>query len=193
MLCKPKSCRHLHIPLQSGDDNILMQMNRPYDSAQYLNIISNVRDKLPGVGITTDVIVGFPGEDEKAFHNTCNIIKEVNFSRLHVFRYSPRQRTKACKMPGQIGPETKKERSEALIALGIEAKKRFALGFMGKVLNVLVEVEDKRSNKLKGFADNYVEASLSGDNSLKGKIVPVKITNVNEDGGAEGIVINSSI
>ncbi len=98
----PKVCRHLHIPLQSGDDDVLRRMNRPYDRGAYLDIVSKVRDRIPGIGITTDVIVGFPGEMDRAFVNTCEVIERAGFTRLHVFRFSARKRTAAAAMPDHV-------------------------------------------------------------------------------------------
>jgi threonylcarbamoyladenosine tRNA methylthiotransferase MtaB len=178
----PTVCRHLHIPLQSGDDGILARMNRPYTADRYRGIVSQVRAAIPGVGITTDVIVGFPGESDAAFANTCALIEEVGFSRLHVFRYSPRKGTPAALMPGQVPSEVKKQRAENLIELGKNAMRRFAESLVGETLQVLVENRAGRPNHLTGFTDNYVEVSFSGDAALAGRIVPVRIVGVDQDG-----------
>ena len=184
----PKVCRHLHIPLQSGDDNTLRRMNRPYDSEKYRSIITKVRERIPGIGITTDVIVGFPGETGEAFENTSAMIRDIDFSRLHVFRYSARKRTKACDLPDQVDANIKKERAERLIELGKVGMKRFASTLIGDVINVLVETGTP--NVLRGFADNYVEVTFSGDLSLRGKVVRVKITGADQDGGALGEIVD---
>ncbi|MCE5197706.1 MAG: tRNA (N(6)-L-threonylcarbamoyladenosine(37)-C(2))-methylthiotransferase MtaB [Armatimonadota bacterium] len=196
-MSSPKVCRHLHIPLQSGDDAVLGRMGRPYRSEEYRTIISKVRDRIEGVGITTDVIVGFPGETDEEFENTCNLIRSVDFSRLHVFRYSPRPRTRAASMPDQVEAGVKKLRADKLIDLGKLATTRFASSQVGKELSVLVESEVSgqgcpetigiATNKhFTGFGDNYVEVVLPGDSSLKKNIVKVLITGVDQDGRALG-------
>lgn len=177
----PKVCRHLHIPLQTGDDEVLKRMNRPYTAAEYREIASKVRARIPGIGITTDVIAGFPGETEEAFENTRALVDAIGFSRLHVFRYSARERTPAASMPEQIPAETKKLRAEILAELGITAMRRFAATLVGETLEVLVESQAKTPNHLTGFTDNYVETRLPGDASLKGRIVRVKITGVDQN------------
>ncbi len=174
----PKVCRHLHIPLQSGDDDTLRRMNRPYTSERYRAIISNVRASIPGIGITTDVIAGFPGESEQSFDNSRSLVEELGFSRLHVFRYSARSRTPAAQMPDQVPAEVRKARAEILAELGITAMRRFAESLEGQTLQVLVETQSKTPNHLTGFTDNYVETRLPGDATLKGQIVPVRITGV---------------
>ncbi len=182
-----KVCRHLHIPLQSGDDSVLRRMNRPYTAAQYLQTTARVRQWIPGVGITTDVIVGFPGETEEAFGNTRRVIEEAGFSRLHVFRYSPRERTPAASMPDQIPAEVKKQRAENLIELGADMMRRFAGSMIGETLDVLVETQSKQAGTLVGFTDNYIETRLPGDSSLKGSILRVRVVGVERDGTAVGV------
>ncbi|MCX8053791.1 MAG: tRNA (N(6)-L-threonylcarbamoyladenosine(37)-C(2))-methylthiotransferase MtaB, partial [Armatimonadetes bacterium] len=200
MMRHPKVCRHLHIPLQSGDDDVLARMNRPYTGRQYLDLISRVRKALPDVGITTDVMVGFPGESEAAFRNTVSVVERARFSRLHVFRYSPRKHTTAAEMPNQIDEATKKLRAEKLVEMGRIAVREFARSFVGRVVEVLVESRPimlrnekqspnrttKRIVMLSGFADNYVDVRFPGSKLLVGEIVPVTITGVDEVGRAVG-------
>jgi len=219
----PKVCRHLHIPLQSGDDRTLARMDRPYTTAEFAGIMSRVRERIPGVGITTDIIVGFPGETAVEFAGTLDFARDAAFSRLHVFRYSPRDRTRAAAMPDQVDSETKKARAERLIEVGSEAVRGFARSSVGERLMVLAEREvvsapagpasaaSHRSNRtalgpfgtgfgskppkqqteveakhLTGFADNYVEVVFAGDASLRGEIVPVRVTSVDDNGRAVG-------
>ncbi len=198
----PKVCRHLHIPLQSGDDGVLRTMGRPYTREQYLQVVSRVRGRIPGIGITTDVIVGFPGETEEAFQNTCRAVEEAGFSRLHVFRYSPRKRTRAAQMPDQVRPETKRARADRLAQLGEAAMRRFAESLVGKTVDVLVErravsgtssrntgcAEPDGGKHLTGFADNYVEVTFPGDSTYIGEIVRVRMTGVDRSGRAQAIV-----
>ena len=182
----PYVCRHLHIPLQSGDDAVLRAMNRPYNSAEYLRIIDSVRSRIPGIGITTDVIVGFPGETDECFANTCAAVKGAEFSRLHVFRYSPRERTAAASMPNQVDAEKKKERAEKLAHMGKMGIITFAQSMVGRTLDVLVEREDKSSKLFTGFADNYVDVAFSGGSRLKGEVAGVRIISVDSEGRARG-------
>lgn len=182
----PKVCRHLHIPLQSGDDGVLQSMGRPYDAAGYLRLVEKVRERVKGIGVTTDVIVGFPGETDEAFRNTQRLIESAEFSRLHVFRYSPRRRTRAAKMPGQVEPEAKKARSEELIELGRRSVRAFAKSLIGHSLDVLVEREVRSVQRLGGYADNYAEVLFPGDPACKGEIVRVRITGVDRNGRAQG-------
>ncbi len=176
-----KVCRHLHIPLQSGDDQILLSMNRPYTTNNYRKTIEQVRRRVPDIGITTDVIVGFPGETERAFDNTRLLVEEIGFSRLHVFRYSARPKTPAASLPGQVPPATRKSRSEALIELGLAGMRGFAASLMGKSAQVLVEKYLPGSNQLVGFTDNYVETRFTGDPSLRGQIVTVRIVAIDQN------------
>ncbi|MDH7601462.1 MAG: tRNA (N(6)-L-threonylcarbamoyladenosine(37)-C(2))-methylthiotransferase MtaB [Armatimonadota bacterium] len=196
----PKVCRHLHIPLQSGDDEILARMNRPYRADDYLSLVNKIRDETPGIGITTDVIVGFPGETEEAFENTCEVVRRAGFSRLHVFRYSPRHLTRAAEMPNQVPEALKKERAEILSTIGLECARAFAQSWIGQTLPVLAEhrvrgsrlpTADNISAKtdlvlLRGFTDNYIEVTFPGELSLAGSVAGVTITGVDENGRAVG-------
>jgi threonylcarbamoyladenosine tRNA methylthiotransferase MtaB len=184
---RPKVCRHLHIPLQSGDDDILSRMGRPYTAEDYLLTVENVRKRFPDVGITTDVIAGFPGETEEAFENTLRMVTDAGFTRLHVFRYSQRPGTLAAQMTGQVPTDVRKRRADELIRVGLIAMADFASRFVGRELAVLIETTGP-TKLLTGFADNYVEVNLAGDVGLKGRIVRVKITGVNESGKATGKV-----
>ena len=170
----PKVCRHLHIPLQSGDDDTLLAMNRPYTAAQYIQIVDRVRRAISGIAVTTDVIVGFPGETEQAFANTRSLVDAIGFSRLHVFRYSPRKRTSAASLPYHISADEKKRRAEEISDLGTNTQRRFASSLIGQQLEVLVE-KGGGTGHLVGFSDNYVETRFHGDLSLRGEIVRVKI------------------
>ncbi len=181
-----KVCRHLHIPLQSGDDAILGSMGRPYDSVGFERLVERVRGRIDGIGVTTDVIVGLPGETNAAFRNTAALVERLGFSRLHVFRYSPRKPTRAAEMPGQVDPATKKARSDELIELGKRGMRTFAESLVGQTVEVLVERELKQVRRLLGYADNYAEVLLAGDPALKGRIVHVRITGVDQDGRARG-------
>ncbi len=185
----PKVCRHLHIPLQSGDDAILTAMNRRYNTKEYLETLDRVRNRIPGVGITTDVIVGFPGEDSEAFENTLNIVREASFTRLHVFRFSPRSRTAAVGMPGQVDAQQKQIRAEQLEKLGLEQQREFASSWVGKVLPVILESETKSSCVFRGYTDNYIEVNVFAPHNQKNKIIDARILDIFDNGYVSGELV----
>lgn len=176
----PKLCRHLHMPLQSGDDEILKLMNRNYTGADYRRVVERIRDRIPDIGITTDVMVGFPGEDEERFHNTYQMVEEIGFSRIHVFQYSKRFGTPAYHFPNQVDAKTKHERSEKLISRGKKLFRDFAERFMGKRLEVLFE-EYVEGNIGTGYTDNYIKVMCEIPEDLIGEIVSVEITDIEDD------------
>ena len=141
MAAEPRMCRFLHVPLQAGDDGVLKAMNRPYDIAGYMDSIARAKEALPGLALATDVIVGFPGETDAAFEATMDVVREVQFSKLHVFRYSARPDTAAADMADEIHPDVKKERSKRLIDLGNEIRARFLDEHLTHPIEVLVEDE----------------------------------------------------
>ena len=168
---KPKICNHLHIPLQAGSDEILKQMNRKYTLKEFSNKIKKIREIRPDISITTDVIVGFPGETEELFLKTMKTVKEFAFSKIHVFPYSVREGTKAAIMPHQVSKEEKHERSKRLIALSEELENKYAQKFLGKTLEVLIEKNNE------GFTSNYlkVKSQTPLENNT---LVFLKITNI---------------
>ncbi|MHB1125798.1 MAG: tRNA (N(6)-L-threonylcarbamoyladenosine(37)-C(2))-methylthiotransferase MtaB [Bacillota bacterium] len=176
MTGEDKICPHYHIPLQSGDDGILKKMNRRYDGEAYASVISNLRQRRPEASITTDVIVGFPGESGEAFRNTVNLIKEVQFSQLHVFKYSRRAGTRAAEFPGHLTPETKEKRSKELLELSRELYISYASRFIGRLKEVLVEQETVEGSGLwEGYTDNYLRVIFPAIGKLRGQMVPVKL------------------
>lgn len=179
LAASPRLCRHLHIPLQSGDDEILRLMNRPYTAGEYRKLFLRAREIIPGLAVTTDVMVGFPGETERHFQNTCRFIASLPFRDLHVFKYSPRPGTPAAGMPGQVVPAAKDARSKALRHLADEHAASFARGFVGETLTVLVERRSrKRRGWWEGFTDNYLRVAFPAPaekRDLRGCFVPVRI------------------
>lgn len=175
MASSPKVCHHLHLPLQSGSDEVLRKMNRKYDTAFFMRLVRRIRQAMPDIGITTDVMVGFPGETDEQFLQTVQFVRECGFSRLHVFRFSPRPGTPAACMPDQVRPEVKAERASAMIALGRELALAFAARFVGCVLDVLVEEERAEDGGLSGFTGNYIRVSFPGGDELVNRVVPVEI------------------
>lgn len=190
MADSPILCRHLHIPLQSGDDGVLKGMRRPYDASRYLEIVHKARTKIPGLAVTTDVMVGFPGETDEAFENTLSVVGDAEFSRLHVFRYSKRPKTLAAKMPDQVDERVKEERSSRLIAVGEGLMRSFAGRIVGQTFPILVESRRPAPALLAGLTDNYVEVTFRGNDSLKGQVVRVEIERT-EGQGAFGRVISN--
>ncbi len=170
----PQVCNHLHLPLQSGSDKVLKKMGRRYDVKTFLNIVADVRKVRPDIGLTADIIVGFPGETEKDFQDTLEVIKQVKFSRLHVFRFSARPGTPAYKFPGKVSGNEKNLRSRAVIALGEELSLNYHRRLLGEDLEVLVEDDRTRNGLLQGITRNYVKVRFSGPSHLKGKIILVK-------------------
>ena len=165
-------CRHLHIPLQSGDNGILAAMNRDYDSAFFSGLVEKIRRAVLGIGVGIDVMAGFPGETEAAFFNTLRLVEELPVSYLHVFPYSPRPGTPAAAMPGQVREEEKKRRAEGLRKVGMEKRHAFAGSFIGKPLTVLVEArKDKMTGYPLGFSDNYIPVAVRGGAATANRIV----------------------
>ncbi|MEH7399847.1 MULTISPECIES: tRNA (N(6)-L-threonylcarbamoyladenosine(37)-C(2))-methylthiotransferase MtaB [Bacillaceae] len=170
--------RHLHVPLQSGSDTVLKRMRRKYTMAEFAERIEKLREVLPNCSITSDVIVGFPGESEEEFMETYNFIRDNKFSELHVFPYSKRTGTPAARMEDQVDEEIKNERVHRLIELSNQLAKEYASMFDGDVLEVIPEekyTEDGAEGLLIGYTDNYLKVVFEGTEDMIGKIVKVKI------------------
>ena len=171
-----KICRHLHIPIQSGDDEILSRMNRPYTALGMRDLIIKIRKKIEGVGITTDVLIGFPGETDKNFRNTVNLIKEVLPVKTHIFPFSKRDGTAACAMAGVVPEDEIKKRFQSMKIAAITASYLYRELFLKKLVDVLVESKkEKHSGRLTGYSDNYIKVIFDGPDSLMKRIVPVRI------------------
>ena len=168
-----KIVNHIHIPLQSGCDTVLKRMNRKYDTKYFASSIQKLREVAPDIAITSDVIVGFPGETEEEFETTYNFIKDLNLTQLHVFPYSVRQGTLAAKMPNQISPKIKKERVKKLIDLSDNLYQNYIKNYLGETVDVLVESE--REGYLIGHTPNYLKVAFKGEKNLINQIVPVRI------------------
>lgn len=149
-----KICEHFHLSLQSGCDETLKRMNRRYSTEQFKEITERLRKTYPNVNLTTDIIVGFPGETEAEFEKTYQFLKEIKFYKMHIFKYSPRKGTKAAEMKEQVPPEIKEERSKKLIELSDENEKKYNQEYVGKEVEVLWEEE--KDGVYKGHTKNYV-------------------------------------
>ncbi len=174
-----KVVRHLHIPLQSGSDDVLKRMRRKYTMAHFSERLTKLHQALPDLAVTSDVIVGFPGESEDEFQETYDFIVNHHFSELHVFPYSPRIGTPAARMDNQIDEETKNVRVHKLISLSNQLAKEYASKFEDEVLEVIPEEMGEEPHTLVGYADNYMKVKFEGDDSLIGQIVKVKIVKAN--------------
>ncbi|KRG15542.1 tRNA (N(6)-L-threonylcarbamoyladenosine(37)-C(2))-methylthiotransferase MtaB [Lederbergia galactosidilytica] len=171
--------RHMHIPLQSGSDTVLKRMRRKYTMAYYAERLERLKKALPGLAVTSDVIVGFPGETEEEFMETYNFIKKHKFSELHVFPYSMRTGTPAARMTDQIDEDVKNDRVHRLISLSDQLAKEYASRFENGVLEIIPEEaykEDPESGLLEGYTDNYMKVVFPGTKDMIGKLIRVKIT-----------------
>lgn len=172
-------CRHLHIPLQSGGDQILASMNRNYSAGFYEELIERIAGQVPGIAIGADVMVGFPGEGEREFENTYNLIQRSPLTHLHVFSYSPRPGTPAAQMEKQVPETVKKTRSEALRELGAAKNLEFRRKLVGATVKIVLEdKQNMNTNMLTGLSDNYIRVSVSGAKKGDiGKEISVRIEN----------------
>ena len=170
-------CNSIHLPLQSGSDRILKRMNRTYSREHFINLADTIRTKLPNAGISTDIIVGFPGETEEDFLDTINVMEEVKFDSAFTFKYSPRKGTKAVEYEDHIDEKVKQRRLEAVISLQKTHTIHRNENYIGKIENILIEKESKR-NPLKwlGRTDSNKWVVFNKDNSKVKDIVPVLIT-----------------
>lgn len=177
-----KVCRHLHVPLQAGDDSVLKRMRRKYTVAEFAERIHKVREVLPNFALTSDVIVGFPGETEEQFMNTYNFIRELKFAELHVFPYSKRTGTPAAKMPDQVDEQVKQSRVQRLITLSSQLAKEYASQFEGEILEVIPETdytEKPGSGLLMGYTDNYLKVVLKANEDAIGQLIKVRLDQAN--------------
>ncbi len=158
-------CRHLHVPLQSGDNDILARMNRGYSSDFFLRKVEEIRKRIPDVGISTDVIVGFPGETDKQVDRTMQLIEKIEFVRTHVFRFSPRPGTKAAEMDSHVPSRFVSSRARSMIQAGEAASRRFRERFVGRTVKVLAETYDHTEKSCMGLSSNYIRIKVLGVSS----------------------------
>lgn len=170
-----KMTKYLHLPIQSGDDEILKKMNRPYDVKKYQEIIEEVRKKIPDISISTDVIVGFPGETEKNFSNTVQVFREMEFDMAYIARYSPREQTAAYNLKETVSTEEKRRREKILEEIIKETALKRNKRFLKKTLTVLV-LRKTKNNKLIGKTTGYQNIIFEGKEDLVGNFVKVKVT-----------------
>ncbi len=179
MATSGKLCHFLHIPLQSGDDGILTAMGRRYDVATFRRTIDYALNRIPDLGLGTDIIVGFPGENQQAFENTVRLVRDLPFSNLHVFPYSRRAGTRAEGLAGQLPAVVKKERVRILREMGAVQRAAFAAGFVGKTVEALIEHVDK-AGAAHGWTGQYLEAVISGTSLRRGDRAPFTVARTSE-------------
>ncbi|MBB6636213.1 tRNA (N(6)-L-threonylcarbamoyladenosine(37)-C(2))-methylthiotransferase MtaB [Cohnella thailandensis] len=174
-----KMCRHLHIPLQAGDDAILKRMRRKYTTEEFAGKIARIKEAMPGVAITTDVIVGFPGETEEQYENGYRFMERIGFSEMHVFPYSKRTGTPASRMDEQVDEEVKHARVHRLIELSERLQGEYSRHWVGEELEVIPERVTKGEDgkvRLAGYSDNYLSVEFEGDESMYRKRCLVRVT-----------------
>lgn len=169
-------CRHLHLPLQSGCDKTLQAMHRPYTTAKFKTLLADIKTNVPDIAITTDVIVGFPGETEADFETTCKFAESCGFSKMHIFPFSARKGTPAEKFAGAVTEAVKKERADILGRIDETMHKTFLQAMVGQTAEVLFE-QPAGEDYFEGLTGNYQRVFVkSGGRNLGGEILPVKIT-----------------
>ena len=173
-------CPHFHLCLQSGSDRVLEQMKRRYSTDNFKQAVSLIREAVPEAAITTDVMVGFPGETQAEFEESYNFCREMQFARIHVFSYSRRSGTLASQLPHQIGDRVKKERSQRMLALAQQSAQNFSRRFLGKTMAVLFE--KKSDGVWSGLTGNYIKVYTKSSGDLTNKLLPVKLVEVRKDG-----------
>ena len=172
-------CAHLHLPLQAGSDAVLRAMNRHYDTAEFARLIEGVRREVPGIAISTDIIVGFPGETEEMFAESLAFVARLGFSRMHVFPYSRRTGTPAARMADQVPEPVKKERVHRMQALAREKTTAFEQSFLGETLRVLFET--RADGVTDGLTDNYIRVYVAED-LPSGTLAAVRLDRLYRDG-----------
>jgi threonylcarbamoyladenosine tRNA methylthiotransferase MtaB len=187
----PRLCRHLHLPLQSGCDATLRRMHRRYTTAIFAQIVTAARETIPGVAITTDLIVGFPGESEEEFAASREFARRMAFARLHVFPYSMRPGTPAAAMPDQVSHTVKKARARQMITLGRQSAAQFQRGFVGQTLEVLWEHrrDADRGCAWSGLTDNYIRVTTVSEEDLTNTLLPTHLIAVTP-GGMRGVPLS---
>jgi len=174
----PKLMPHLHLCLQSGSDAVLLRMRRMYTLSDFRSIVDKFRNSHPDFNLTTDIIVGFPGETAAEFQSTCEVVRDIGFSHIHTFKYSRRKGTRADRMPDQVPEKVKAERSEVIRQIGEENKRRYRTSLIGTTEQVLVEKTSQ--GMARGYGEHYVPISFSAGQAEKNEIYPVTINDLKD-------------
>jgi len=189
---EPKVCPHLHIPLQSGDNGILQEMNRPYRQQDVLALAEKLYSRISDLAITTDIMVGFPGEDDAAFEQTCRVVEAVQYARAHIFRFSPRPGTPAAQMSDQVPDHEKERRSQQLANLCRRYREQFVAARLGRTVRVLVEGKQGKGSLMRGLTDNYIPVEFAGGSHLAGQLVWARLLETTDEGALGELVTTSS-
>jgi len=189
----PQACRHLHLSLQAGDEEVLRRMRRRYTAAQFRGLIGRIYAAMPDAGLTCDVIVGFPGETDAQFAETLRLCEEARFCHVHAFPYSPRTGTQAARLPDDVPPAEKQRRVAELTHLSERLGRAFAERHLGETVTVLVEQRDRGTGRLSGLTGNYLRVHLDGPDTLRGRLVPVEVRSVAGEAAVLGVTRSGSI
>lgn len=175
-----KLCPHYHLSLQSGCDNTLKAMNRKYTTQQYREAVRLLKKYIPDVALTTDIMVGFPGETQEDFETSLDFACEMGFSKIHVFKYSPRHGTPAAEFDDQVSPQEKEKRSQLMIELSDNLEKQYFESYVGKDMEVLYEQEmHNRKGYMEGLTKNYIRVISEGGMELKGTLINTRLEKIN--------------
>ena len=181
MKATKKACDHFHLSLQSGSDDVLKSMNRKYDTKVFKEKIDLIRQVFPNAGLTTDIIVGFPGESDENHKETMDFVKEIKFAKTHLFKYSKRDGTKAATMKGQVNGNIKKDRLKDLEAIEKTNREEFLQKQVGKTLSVLFEEKSDMEGFKSGYSTNYLRVNVENPSLPTNEIYDVKITGIIND------------
>ncbi len=184
----PRFCRHLHLPLQSGDEQVLRRMRRGHTAAQFRALVERLVAEVPGIAVTGDVIVGFPGESDGAFQNTVDLLQGLPIAGMHVFGYSPRPGTDAASYAGQLPRVVRAERSRTLRAMVAAKAQAFRRRFVGEVLEVAVLDRGEQGEVLEGLSDNYLRVWFPGAASFRSRLAKVRLEAVTGRGSLGTLV-----
>jgi threonylcarbamoyladenosine tRNA methylthiotransferase MtaB len=177
----PVIAHHFHIPMQSGSDRILRLMRRPYIAVRFLELLQYIQSELPDAGLGTDVLVGFPGETDKDFRETCDIIENAPLSYLHVFPFSPREGTEACALPGRIPSHVMKSRLNAVLELARAKNLSFRRRFLGRILPAITLAKEEDLGSSVVLTGNYIHARVPGLSAPSNRLVEIRIDDVRPD------------
>jgi threonylcarbamoyladenosine tRNA methylthiotransferase MtaB len=185
----PRLCRHLHLPLQSGCDATLLRMARAYTAARFSDLVATARASIPELAVTTDVIVGFPGETDEEFADSLSFVEAMRFARVHVFPFSLRPGTPAASMPEQVPPSVKAERARAMRAVAAASDRNFRQRFVGRTLDVPWESAREGSTHpvWSGLTDNYLRVRTTSVENLANKLLATNLVAV-DDRGLAGLI-----
>jgi len=171
----PKLTPHLHLCIQSGSDRILLLMRRFYNVTTFMHMVERIKGRYPDFNLTTDIIVGFPGETEEDFQKSCQIATEVGFSHIHTFKYSVRSGTRAERMPEHIPEKVKNERSHIIRKISEENKRKYRTSLIGKEQTVLVEKYNPRTRVARGYGEHYIPVEFKSMEDVHNRFVKVRL------------------